>query len=390
MPKPFLHQVEALCSMSISVSAESRFYATSKDKTSQPQRSTAPSRYFAQLKGSLPGPLSQNARLIQVPLAFDPKFQRGPLDPYGRPPRLPGQLPALRQPSQDSQRSRSLLANKGSVMPELGAESAATLTMWEAEKRQKQIAHELETSGKYVTADMKEIYSSIPHNLWEIESNKVEQVKGVSLSDETIAAADPNVDMWAFEPSHHRSDEMLEDAQSRSRTISRPHNPPLQRIQGDKVDPLPGGVVESDNDPRDVSTVPSSAQSLQGGLRRSAASRRKHRSRVSSSRRGTSSANSAFDTETMFERPHKCSFEGCNQAFSRVYTLKLHEKSHLMFPEYHKFRHDPLLAFDADADSMMEEARQKLMTRENLPFLRDLELERTLMLSAQGASDGEW
>jgi hypothetical protein len=62
-----------------------------------------------------------------------------------------------------------------------------------------------------------------------------------------------------------------------------------------------------------------------------------------------------------------------------------------MFPEYHKFRHDPLLAFDADAENMVQEARQNLMTRENLPLLREIELERTLLMSAHSAaSSTDW
>jgi hypothetical protein len=403
MPKPFLHQMEALCSMAISVASESRFFTAATDKSKQAPGS---SKSFAKLKTSIPGPLAQNPRLIQVPLAFDSKFQRGPWDPYGRPPRLAGQLPALRQPSQDSQRSRSLLVNKGSVMPEIGADSAVSLTIQEAAKRQREIALELEASGQYVSADMQEMYGSIPHNLWEVPSEEKVLEKGLSSFDQTMAAADPSLEMWAFEPSHSHHHGTKDGGHGHSHSEgSLPHeshhsedshhrrdahhmSTGERRHDGDLLAPLSADSAVSRSQAANA-TMPS-----RGGARLANASRQSRNSTRGGSLRGSSTVSTGltlFDTETKFDRPHKCSFDGCNQAFSRVYTLKLHEKSHLMFPEYHKFRHDPLLAFDADAENMVQEARQKLMTRENLPLLREIELERTLLMSAHSAaSSTDW
>ena len=44
-----------------------------------------------------------------------------------------------------------------------------------------------------------------------------------------------------------------------------------------------------------------------------------------------------------FERPFKCKYPGCNEAFSRAYTLKIHEKSHKVFGNYHKWKKEPQL-----------------------------------------------
>lgn len=94
-----------------------------------------------------------------------------------------------------------------------------------------------------------------------------------------------------------------------------------------------------------------------------------------------------FDTDHAFDRPHVCKFEGCGQAFTRLYTLRLHEKSHLMFPDYHKYKQDPMLGYDIDRKQMEEETRQRLMSLENLPLLRDQELEYTTLTSTLDNSD---
>ena len=51
-----------------------------------------------------------------------------------------------------------------------------------------------------------------------------------------------------------------------------------------------------------------------------------------------------------FRRPYVCSFAGCGQAFSRIYTLKVHERSHENYSKYHEYKRDPQLYFDPNME----------------------------------------
>ena len=88
-----------------------------------------------------------------------------------------------------------------------------------------------------------------------------------------------------------------------------------------------------------------------------------------------------FDTEHAFDRPHVCKFEGCGQAFTRLYTLKLHEKSHLMFPDYYKYKRDPMLGYDVDRQQMDAETRARL---------REFTLLTGTRIRAYPANHGSW
>lgn len=107
-----------------------------------------------------------------------------------------------------------------------------------------------------------------------------------------------------------------------------------------------------------------------------------HKERAKKSGVSGTAFGDTFCTETAFDRPHVCRVEGCGQAFNRLYSLRLHEKSHLMFPDYHKYKRDPMMGWDEDREQMEAEKRRKLMGLEMLPLLREIELERTVMTGA--------
>ena len=47
-------------------------------------------------------------------------------------------------------------------------------------------------------------------------------------------------------------------------------------------------------------------------------------------------------------RPYVCNEPNCGAAFSRLYTLKIHQKSHTLFSNYHAYKRDPQLYLDPD------------------------------------------
>jgi hypothetical protein len=391
MPKPVLHQVEALISMAISTATDSKVLPASKGGAAM-AKSTSITRDPVK-KPSLinTGPLSENHRLIQVPLAFDPKFQRGPLDPYGRPTRLVGQLPPLRTAPNDATRSKSLYANFGSVTPYIGSDESMTLSLLEASKRQREYAEEMEAAGRYITEDLKDTYSSLPGNLWELSDRKntgiPAGVNEYSTPSRRTQEKDSSTELWTFQPSET----------SEQRGANRQHS--VSFASSDTEDDNYNDKNENEDDGLHLPRISSRAgatvlesQSSSGASPTQSSPTRKSRhgtassSRVSSSRLSRKKGHT--DTETEYDRPYKCSFDGCNQAFSRVYTLKLHEKSHLMFPDYHRYRHDPMLVFDMDATRMMEDARLRLLTREELPPQVQFEVNQTMGASQKNSFIG--
>ena len=113
MPKPFQLQLEALLSMVVSIEQQSNLYpGAGESKVGSVLRTTAITKDPTPQPAQMVGPLIDNPRLIQAPLVFDSKFQRGPFDPYGRPARLPGQLPCLVQHSAATRKFR-LYGNSG-------------------------------------------------------------------------------------------------------------------------------------------------------------------------------------------------------------------------------------------------------------------------------------
>jgi hypothetical protein len=58
-------------------------------------------------------------------------------------------------------------------------------------------------------------------------------------------------------------------------------------------------------------------------------------------------------------RPYVCNETNCGAAFSRLYTLKIHQKSHTLFSNYHSYKRDPQLYLDPDEkDLQLQKERE--------------------------------
>ena len=85
-----------------------------------------------------------------------------------------------------------------------------------------------------------------------------------------------------------------------------------------------------------------------------------------------------------FKRPYVCTFPGCDQAFSRQYTLAVHMKGHEL-SGYHKFKKEPLLFLDPDLNQMKQEAAEYKETKVSLPPLVIQEIEKIRALSSKAS-----
>lgn len=421
MQKPYRLQLEALLSMVVSIEQKSNvFPGAGESNTGTLIRTTAITRDPNPPPPQMVGPLIDNPRLIQAPLVFDKKFQRGPFDPYGRPARMAGQLPSLVQHSASTRKFR-LYGNSGSVMNEIGPDNAIAISVAESVRRQQEVKDQLANSGVYIHADVEEMYTALPPNLFEMTKKSQKEVKKVLeatedesrdlLKDDTYKSLkrddDITTSMWTFEPDKSLLKQPHADGHVRRRS-----QVDEQVQKGDTMESTAEEDVTSNKSAEvtfaEVDTAGSSAVGEGAGVgrdeakqRRAAAMRaaasaqstaprprstaasRETTTRALAKKSGVSmtSFGETFDTDHAFDRPHVCKFEGCGQAFTRLYTLRLHEKSHLMFPDYHKFKQDPMLGYDIDRRQMEAEARERLMSLENLPLLREQELEQTALTS---------
>jgi hypothetical protein len=184
MPRPYRLQLEALLSMVVSIEQNSSVYpGAGESNTGTVIRTTAITKDPNPKPPQMVGPLLDNPRLIQAPLVFDNKFQRGPFDPYGRPARMEGQLPSLVQNSASTRKFR-LYGNPGSVMNEIGPDNAIAISIAESVRRQQEVKDQLANSGVYIHADVEEMYTALPPSIFEMTKKSQKEVKKVLESTE--------------------------------------------------------------------------------------------------------------------------------------------------------------------------------------------------------------
>jgi len=75
---------------------------------------------------------------------------------------------------------------------------------------------------------------------------------------------------------------------------------------------------------------------------------------------------------------YMCSHVGCQQMFSRKYTLKIHEKSHELYSNYYEYKGNPQVFLDPNRASVLVEQARRVNERTELPPLiqRDIDILR--------------
>jgi len=306
MNEALFDQVEALISTAISLSVSSKVVPTVRDH------------------------LSTSTEIFTVPMIFDPKFQRGPFDPYGRAPRIFPRLnlkktkPDKRpRPSDESRPADAGEAgSKGQGDVAAGDEvddddDDMPLGLWE--KKEKKINNSL--AAKHAK------------KLFAFQSDAPTPTKG-GKGKKTDAAGDNEDEQELF------GEESRGDAQ-----------PSLQLASPGPLSPASLSLSNSTLQ----QTRPRSKKEMHEKAR---LFRRDFEAKVRSG----------------FERPYTCSHPGCPAAFSRAYSLKVHEKSHELFGGYHKFRHEPQLFLDPDNEGARAAAQAAFEASVSLPPLVQQEI----------------
>lgn len=73
-----------------------------------------------------------------------------------------------------------------------------------------------------------------------------------------------------------------------------------------------------------------------------------------------------------------CSHPHCGQSFTREMTLRVHERSHEAYADYHRFKQLPQLVLDADSRAMVMENTRRYLASTSLPPLAQQQLDAVL------------
>lgn len=259
--------------------------------------------------------LSTAEELFTVPMFYDPKFQRSPFDPYGRPPRL--------QPIGN---------NKKIIQKKLKSE----------EKMKSQVLRAHLNLNKVASVHSIEEDLDIPVNIWTSSDQQAALDVDISTFDaDSIVEKDSK---WSFceESNEYTADyfhslnqstiksqiKSFQQDQTKMMNNNNSHSVPIQKKTN--INNNNNRLIEENQE--DYLT-----QSI---------------------------------TKNVFKNTYTCTHAHCNQVFSRLYTYKIHLKSHDLFGQYHDFKRKPQLYLDKD--------RQQIDKTNKFQYEQSINLSQTI------------
>ena len=309
------------------------------------------------------------------PLMFDPRFQRSPFDPYGCPPRTLNLKALLKEEDARGQRlDKMAAAEKVGHLSEKPLSEDLPPGLWASIKHQ-------ETEG----ASNQE--SKKAEELYRYESSKVlDRLDETAYSSQYTTNTNSNATkkvkfgtMLCEDPSEDENEYDGSDIEERGDS-SRANS-----VEKETVINKESQVEASSQTSSQTSSVRFMSPATAPTITSSPERRNVSRGKLLEESVGSASSPALFpkpqwqSTAASSPAVYKCSHVGCGQEFSRAYTLKVHEKSHELFPSYHNYKNTPMLNLDPDVSQMIAENRLRRQERTALPriIMQDLESLRT-------------
>ena len=348
-----------------------------------------------------------NDEVFTVPLLYDNRFQRGPLDPYGRPPRLGKLEDALKSPLKKSKSDSNVRFATGMDTSD----------------------ESMDEENENLAVDGGDL--ELPGGIWEKDGIQLPKPNGEKKTenaeeedDETgDVGAEYKMKMFNFHLPGDSYDSM--DAASSVTKSNSDWDAYQQRVRGGGGKAKQRGVSRSSaigssnsdtrgstragtragtrggtragstrGDPHDSSFQTSLSTGIESGILENGSSvmeadttidmsetiaestvsnnTKKKKSRKIKSQATLRTRDFTAYVKGGFERPFVCAH--CNQAFSRAYTLKVHEKTHETFKSYHMFKTQPQLFLDDAKHELVLENMKKYVSSISLPPLIQAEL----------------
>lgn len=349
--------------------------------------------------------LSTASELFTVPMFYDPKFQRSPLDPFGRPPRLqPGtgahrrerlvqrRLKATERKQQSAHKAHSDFSKVASVAAiqedldqpvTLWASSAAAGTEGAVHLRASLAEGEDEEDDGYGGSSLQQSKSLQEGNALSL---------GASLLDDVELDG-----KWSFHV--EESAEVNDDGISRPGTRQgRGGTPSSNRRTSSRgtqrSDAHPSGTTDTSHPSATTERVraivegaevppPKDSHTWQKSLRSSQhdAARSPPKAHRESNQNKHKQFSQAADLMTrniedkVFKYSFVCTHPHCGQVFSRQYTYNIHLKSHELFGQYHDFKKRPQLVLDPDRAQIQAGKEKQFEDHVSLPPLVQAELQ---------------
>lgn len=331
MPSMFQSQVESLLSVAVSLAASARTAPTVRDH------------------------LATGKELFEVAMLYDPKFQRSPFDPFGRPSRL---LP-LSEVAKKKKRKDAAAASSSSRQHPGGVKKLAPIVYPGGIWGKDQLNNGMELLGLNEEEEEQDgsPRNSSDANLWKFQSTDDSQKPSHHGHLPDASEAPPKDINLANRPMNYTI-----SSQNPSSALSLQENSSLDapRLMSRSVD---GFGIDSR-----VNTAASRPPTVKEMQKKNSLYKRDFEAKLRSG----------------FERPFACQYRGCHQAFSRLYTLKVHEKSHELFSDYHIYKKQPQLFYDPDVETIKQELDLQNRSEECLPSLVQQDL-LALQLTAEAS-----
>jgi len=374
-----------------------------------------------------------NDEVFTVPLLYDPRFQLGPLDPYGRPPRL-GKLDDIKKSplkpvksAMKKSRKKPSRSRGAEVRFDSGSGGEASDASMDSDEESRALAADggpLDLPGGLWDQDQilspkpqtMPVYGQDGHELVDtsitgaagnnfviIDNGEPEPLVSpgkmfgfqVEKEDRHRYAHERDSEWEAYQKRmkskkddsgsrHHSRLQSREHSQSNSRVgtshdsrggTSAGYRPNDSTVQSSVTDTLDSGSLDLDEEPStaDAKVRAPTASSKSQKRGKSVKKPYKNSKRLESHAPLSATDFTAY-VRSGFERPFACSH--CNQSFSRAYTLKIHEKSHETFKNYHKFKSEPQLFLDDDKHEEVLANMRKYVEDISLPPLIRNQLEK--------------
>jgi hypothetical protein len=397
IPLALRTQIEVLLSVVIAVSANAKIIPTHRN-------------YL----------LSNNSSSFTIPTMFDPRFQRSPYDPYGRPARLNlgHKYPHGKKQTGGSngihRSTENMIDGEGVAVNGMNLKHASDYQeipggLWEIREDEQ----EEENEDHLDISLNRSLTASLSDQMWHFNASTISSatgglvgsdqaagskavtvVTGVKLSDSvgTGAPAASVDNLHQRETTWNKRDFAAVQAQRQQAETEKqvqPLNPrhlqPLVHLgmRGPENKLLPDLVPTSamDKANREAKKQRQSKQShLHGPHPKTRSMQPKLTMKLTQSELESTHRMHAYNKDIMlrmqddFVRPYRCSYPHCGQCFSRLYTLRVHEKSHVTFPEYHKYKRELKIFLDDDVHAVAQERQAELQERTSIsqPILREL------------------
>lgn len=295
---------------------------------------------------------AKNEDVFTIPLLYDPRFQRGPLDPYGRPPRL-----GLLESKKEKPRSASATATmQGGEVEES--------TVLEGDGGALNLPGGIWDSGVIMESNIPDASTILD----EEDEHYLDDVDNASDGEHHLDAKDKTLfSFHASDKAPHKKDKSSVPMASSSSDWEAYQ----KRLRVKPVPAYGDSVHHKSNSQGATSTTPhgdakSKPVQTPGSTTATPGSVNKRKKKPSKPKNLFSTDFTAY-VKNGFERPYVCS--QCNQAFHRMYTLKIHERSHDAFGNYHKFKSEPQLFLDDDQHELVLANMRKYVSSISLPPL---------------------